>query len=153
MNNDPDEPTAEDRPLLDEVSAAFGPDPVPDGLIDRAAALVTWFDVDDELVALLQDDAAEAVGIRGVASTMSTFATADHAVELSFEIEAGRLRGQLIVGDADSVQLVDVAGATVTEAAVDDLGAFEFDSGSSGPVRLRLLLSAGHTVYTDWFTP
>lgn len=153
MNHDPDEPTEEEQPLLDELSAALGPDPMPDGLIDRAASLVTWFDVDHELVALLQEDAAEPVGVRGNAVTTSTYATSDHAVEVSVDIERGSIRGQLVIGDADSAQLVDAAGATVAEASVDELGAFELDAGTSRPVRLRLLLRAGNTVDTDWFTP
>jgi len=153
MNHDPDEPTEEEQPLLDELRAALGPDPVPDGLIDRAASLVTWFDVDHELVALLQEDTAEPVGVRGNAVTTATFATADHAVEVSVDIERGAIRGQLVIGDADSVRLVDPAGATIAEAVVDELGAFEFVAGTSGPVRLRLLLRAGDTVDTDWFTP
>lgn len=154
--NDPDEPTANEHRTLDELRAAFGRDPLPGGIVERAEGLVAWFDVDDELVAVLEEHRDELVGTRGLAPT-STFATSDGDAVVEIEVvradDGDHVVGQLLVGGADRASLVDATGSVVQAVDVDELGRFELvvDADVHGPHRLRLVARVGTTVSTDWF--
>jgi hypothetical protein len=52
-----------DRELLAALGEACGDDPLPVGIIDRADALLTWADVDEELAELLETSSAELAGL------------------------------------------------------------------------------------------
>ncbi len=147
---DPDEISDDEAPLLAELGRAVGSDPVPDGLIERAAGLVAWFDVDAEIAALL-DEAAEPAGTRGGTTTAVRFATADRSTEIELDIDGDRIVGFVLAGSARSVVAVRADGHASPAVEVDDLGRFELVAGAGGPHRLRLVDPVGAAVMTDWF--
>lgn len=149
--NDPDAIDATEASLLADLADALGRERTPDDVIDRAERLVAWFDVDDELVALLQSATGELAGTRGGTTTGMRFATADGSTEVELDIDGGRIVGHVVVGDADSVAVERPDGFRSNVVAVDELGRFELATSASGPHRLRLLHDAGATVTTDWF--
>lgn len=154
--NDPDDINDDERRVLDELRDALGPDPLPSGTIERAEALATWFTVDEELTALLEEHGDELVGTRGLAAGLS-FATADGTTVVEVDVVetpgSRRIDGQVLVGAADRASLVDESGSVVRSTAVDDLGRFdvELEAERRGPHRVRLTDRTGITVTTDWF--
>ncbi|MFC7548936.1 hypothetical protein [Plantactinospora sp. GCM10030261] len=154
MNAEGDQPSAAQARLLDALGRALSPDPLPDGLVDRAVQLRVLRDLDSALVTLLEQVTAEPAGMRGDGDdARREFATGDGAVALELVPEPGRLAGQILAGDPVEVILESRAG-TLASTGVDELGRFAFVTGSgagaAGPVRLRLLGGAT-TPVTDWF--
>jgi hypothetical protein len=153
---DPDDevpPSAADTELLWALAGALGPDPVPDGLIERAAELLVMVDLNTELVALLQEAATglDAAGTRGDADIAAPleFVSIDGAVTIEIVLDQDGVAGQLIGADATFVTLERPSGASV-DAPVDALGRFHFSASSPGPARVRVL-AGDITVSTDWF--
>ena len=85
---DPDELMSDaDRELLAALGEAWGDDPLPVGIIDRADGLLTWADVDEELAELLETSSAETAGTRGasLSGAVLEFQVADGTV--LFEVD------------------------------------------------------------------
>ena len=150
--HDPDELTSDaDRELLAALGDAWGDDPLPVGIIDRAEGLLTWADVDEELAELLETSAAETAGTRGasVSGTVLEFQVADGTVLIEVDLGGDAVAGQVLGVDVDVVVLERPGGESDT-ASVDELGHFSFPDPEPGAVRLRI--AAGSTdVRTDWF--
>jgi hypothetical protein len=131
-------------------------EPVPDHLVDFARQSFTWRSIDADLAALVYDSAdAELAGVRGEDMPRQiTFQASDIEIEaMVFDdgdpTGARRLVGQLVPAAPSTIQLVSGTGIHTTSC--DHLGRFSFDSLTSGPVRLCLLVSdALRTVHTDW---
>lgn len=147
---DPDEVTDAERSLLGPLGAALGDDPLPGGIVERAEALVTWFGVDDELVALLEEQSEEMAGTRGGATGMS-FATPDGTTEIEIGFDGPTVVGHVLIGAAVEVHLIDATGADVATTPIDELGRFDLAVNVQGPHRLRFIAGEGNTVVTDWF--
>jgi hypothetical protein len=149
---DPDELMSEaDRELLAALGDACGDDPLPVGIIDRADALLTWADVDEELAELLETTSAEVAGTRGASQsdTVLEFQVADGTVLIEVDLGSGGITGQVLGIDVDVVALERPGGESGT-VDVDELGHFSFPDPEPGAVRLRI--AAGTTdVRTDWF--
>jgi hypothetical protein len=148
---EPDDVTSDaDRRLLGALGDALGPEPLPDGLVERARGLITWADVDHELAALLDEAGAEQVGTRGVSvGDVLGFRLADGSIVVEVELDGTALRGSVVGADVDDVELARPDGQLRT-AAVDALGEFTFADVAAGPVRIGLR-TAGRTIHTDWF--
>lgn len=147
----PDDLTADEQAILADLAVVLGADPVPNGLIERAEGLVAWFDVDTELVALLEEPDKELVGTRGGSATGLIFVTSDRSTELEVELGSGRVVGHLVAGDAVVASLVRADGSEAARAEIDDLGRFELVTDETGPHRLGVVNSSGVTINTDWF--
>ena len=148
---DPDELMSDDdRELLDALGDAWGDDPLPVGIIDRADGLLTWADVDQQLAELLETTSAEMAGTRGAPSgTVLEFQVADGTVLIEVDLGGDAVAGQVLGIDVDVVVLERPSGESGT-APVDELGHFSFPDPEPGAVRLRI--AAGSTdVRTDWF--
>ncbi len=140
-----------DRELLAALGEAWGDDPLPVGIIDRADWLLTWADVDDELAELLETSGAEPSGTRGASSdTVLEFQVADGTVLIEVDSARGGVEGQVLGTDVDVIVLERPGGESDT-APVDDLGHFSFPDPEPGAVRLRIAIETGTDVRTDWF--
>lgn len=151
-DRDDDVLSAEDARLLDRLAAALGPDPQPEGMVYRLEGLLAFRDVDRELLELLQEAAAEPVGMRGDTETADrlVFQLGDGSVSLELHLDRDRLSGQLLDGEVTEVALERLAGPPVV-SGVDPLGRFTFERPDPGPARLRLQAAAGQALATDWF--
>jgi hypothetical protein len=140
-------PSDRDVALLRALGEALDADPMPEGLLDRATALLAVVDLDADLVALLQ----ELAGTRGSSDLAAplAFVTPDGAVTIEIELDRGAVIGQLVGADAVVVTLERTSGASV-DAPVEALGRFRFAAPSPGPARLRVRI-ADTTISTDWF--
>ena len=118
-----DEPTPADDRLLADLAAMLGPDTPPDGLLERAAGLVDWIDVDHELAQLLEESDLEAAGVRGTttANASVTFEVGDGSVVVELTFDDGRVIGQVLAGAPSAVSLERLDG-DVVEAVVDEVG-------------------------------
>ena len=142
-----------DRELLAALGDAWGDDPLPVGIIDRADALLTWADVDEELAELLETSGTELAGTRGgsASDTVLEFQVADGTVLIEIDLaRAGSVDGQVLGTEVDVVVLERPGGESET-APVDDLGHFSFPDPEPGAVRLRIAVGTGTDVRTDWF--
>ena len=141
-----------DRELLAALGEAWGDDPLPVGIIDRADGLLTWADVDEELAELLETSSAELAGTRGAstADTVLEFQVADGTVLIEVDVAAGGVTGQVLGTDVDVIVLERPGGESET-APVDELGHFSFPDPEPGAVRLRIAVGTGADVRTDWF--
>src|SRR5688572_18870635 len=130
---------ARDARLLDELGEALGPDVPPPGLVERAAGLLAFAEVDRELAELLDASAAEMAGMRGAATGAEplVFEVADGSVAVEVTLAGDRLDGQVLSGAPVEVALQHVTGPART-CPVDELGRFSFDRPAAGPTRLRL---------------
>ena len=149
---DPDELMSDDdRELLDALGDAWGDDPLPVGIIDRADGLLTWADVDQQLAELLETTSAEMAGTRGAPSgTVLEFQVADGTVLIEVDLGGDAVAGQVLGIDVDVVVLERPSGESGT-APVDELGHFSFPDPEPGAVRLRIAAGTGTDVRTDWF--
>lgn len=148
-----DEPVSvDDARLIERLAGALGPDPAPEGMLNRLEGLLAFRDVDRELVTLLQDAAAEPAGLRGTAGVQHrlAFELGDGSVSVELVPERGLLRGQVLAGEVTEVVLERLAAESRT-TAVDALGRFTFDDPAAGPARLRLRGRATRPWTTDWF--
>jgi hypothetical protein len=154
---DPDDevPSEPDAELLRALGAALGPDRLPDGLIERAVELLAVVDLNEELVALLEEAATalEVAGTRSAAdadvAAPMAFASMDGTVTIEITLGQDVVMGQLIGADAVVVTLERTAGASV-DVPVEALGRFRFTGLAPGPARVRVRV-ADTTVSTDWF--
>lgn len=165
---EPDDLDPADQALLDELAAALGPDPVDEGLVTACRALLGVADLDDELTALLVEAAAgaELTGVRGGpaagASARLTFEAADGEVVVDVRpgdaTEQGAAGGGAVRLDVD-VLPATAGSVTVEQASGHRRGPFPLDpEGScrvtgelSGPLRLRVAVTDGPVVVTEWF--
>ena len=141
-----------DRELLAALGDAWGDDPLPVGIIDRADALLTWADVDEELAELLETTSAELAGTRGASQpdTLLEFQIADGTVLIEVDLGSSGITGQVLGIDVDVVALERPGGESGT-APVDEFGHFSFPDPEPGAVRLRIAAATGTDVRTDWF--
>ena len=150
---DPDELMSDaDRELLAALGDAWGDDPLPVGIIDRAAELLTWADVDEELAELLETSSAELAGTRGASAsdTVLEFQVADGTILIEVDFARGGVQGQVLGTDIDVIVLERPGGESGT-APVDPIGHFSFPDPEPGTVRLRIATGTGTDVRTDWF--
>ena len=142
-----------DRELLSALGEAWGDDPLPVGIIDRADALLTWADVDEELAALLETSSTELAGTRGAAAsdTVLEFQIADGTVLIEVDLARGAgVDGQVLGTEVDVIALERPGGESDT-TTVDESGHFSFPDPEPGAVRLRIATGTGTVVRTDWF--
>ena len=141
-----------DRDLLAALGEAWGDDPLPVGIIDRADGLLTWADVDEELAELLETSSAELAGTRGasLSDTVLEFRVGDGNIVIEVDLGSGPLAGQVLGIDVDVV-ILERPGGTSGTADVDELGHFSFPDPEPGAVRLRIATGTGTDVRTDWF--
>lgn len=151
-NVDDESMSAEEARLLDRLGGALGADPPPAGMTRRVEGLLSFHDVDRELMELLQDAAAEPAGMRGAVGRQDRLAFDLGPGQVSVELlhERDGVYGQVVSGDVVEVVLERVSAARQT-APVDAIGAFFFTQPVPGPARLRLRLRAAAPVTTDWF--
>jgi hypothetical protein len=139
-----------DRRTLDALGDALGRETLPDGLLDRAAGLLAWADIDHELASLLDEADLEQAGTRGAAiGSLLEFRLDDGTIVIDVDIDERAVRGQIVGGDATRVELARADGR-VDGVEVDDLGSFSFDDVTPGSVRI-VLRSGGRAIHTDWF--
>jgi hypothetical protein len=139
-----------DARLLAALGEALGSDRLPAFLVENAEELIVLKDLDSALVELLDQPAAEPVGMRGGSGyPLLQFEAADGSVAVELAPERDRLVGQVLAGELTGVALESRSGVVAT-ATVDELGRFSFDQVTAGPARLRLLRGAA-PVTTDWF--
>ncbi len=148
---DPDAVTDDEAPMLDALGRALGTDAPPPGLAERAESLLGWFDVDDELVALLQEHADEPAGVRGASSAATAVRTEDGSVAIDIEFDHLEITGHVVGGDVVRIELVESGGAPIASSDVDELGGFRIAASQRGPHRLRLVRSGGETILSEWF--
>jgi hypothetical protein len=159
-----DDPDAADARLLHALGSMLGTDPPPEGLNERARALVEILDVDSDLAELLAPATAELAGARGATDVIDTltFELADASVTIELELPkpGDELAGLLTVDSAEGatgvrVDIEDAAGVVRASGAVDDLGRFVLAPASDGPVlgpvRLRVHAPDERPIATDWF--
>ena len=151
---DPDDMMSDaDRELLAALGEAWGDDPLPVGIIDRADGLLTWADVDEELAELLETSSAELAGTRG-ASHIGHGARVPGRRRNRAGRSRPRPRRCRGPGARDGRRCDRVwnapAGSPDT-APVDELGHFSFPDPEPGAVRLRIAVGTGADVRTDWF--
>jgi len=146
------ETTPADERLLADLARMLGRDAPPDGLVERAAGLVDWIDVDHELAELLDEPRLEAAGTRGARTTdtLATFEVGDGSVVIELVLDDGRLVGQVLAGTPSRISLERLNHA-VADAVVDDVGRFVFAEVATGPARLRWSTTTERPVITDWF--
>jgi hypothetical protein len=151
MSDMPDALPPDDARLVDDLRAALGPDPLPAGLLDRAAGLLGWMDVDHELATLLEEAAVEPSGTRGSGdATVMTYEVADGSVTVELVVGWGELRGQVLSGDVTLV-LVERSGGDTQDVPLDELGQLAATGLPHGPARLRLVRGSALPVVTEWF--
>lgn len=148
---DDNEFTSADEALARLVRDALGADPLPPGLLDRAAELVTMADLDAELASLADESVEELAGLRGgaAAPTVHRFTSPDGAVTVELTVATGRLDG-VVVGPPVDVVVVQRADGTRVTGVVDELGQFTVDGLPAGPARL-VVGNPPALVATDWF--
>jgi len=142
-----------DRELLAALGEAWGDDPLPVGIIDRADALLTWADVDEELAELLETSSTELAGTRGASTsdTVLEFQVADGTVVIEVDLaRGGGVDGQVLGTEVDVIVLERPGGESET-APVDAVGHFSFPDPEPGAVRRRIAVGTGADVRTDWF--
>jgi hypothetical protein len=141
-----------DRELLAALGDAWGDDPLPVGILDRADGLLSWADVDDELAELLETSSAELAGTRGasLSGTALEFQVGDGTVLIEVDLGSGGVAGQVLGVAVDAVVLERPGGESGT-APVDELGHFSFPDPEPGAVRLRIATGTGTHIRTDWF--
>jgi hypothetical protein len=156
-NETPDLLGDEDEALLQELrGAARRFDPPPASVLDAARASLTWRTIDAELAALEFDSAVDlaATAVRsGEGPRLLTFA----APGLNIEVEVSpvgprrQLVGQLVPAQAARIDVRHAGGVTTVRA--DQLGRFDADAISAGPVSLRCHLGdapSSPPVVTEW---
>jgi hypothetical protein len=150
VNADDESLSAREARLLRALGQALGPDPLPDGLVERVEQLRVLKDLDSALVKLTDQATAQLVGMRGeTGHARLEFMTDDGSVALELVPEPDRLVGQILAGDLTEVALESRTGVRAT-AVVDQLGRFTIEHVVAGPARLRLVGGAT-TPVTDWF--
>lgn len=152
QGNSEDPPSEREEALLAELRRALGHDAAPEGLVERAAGLVAFADVDRELDELLREVSTETAGVRGPGddNRPRLFEIGDGTVACELAIHPHRLDGQMLSGNVASVALVRLAGPGAF-VPVDDLGQFSFQHVPPGPARLRLDDGSARDLVTDWF--
>jgi hypothetical protein len=153
-DNGVDELTPGDRELLSALAEAWGDDPLPDGIIERAEALLTWAGVDEELAELLESASTEPAGTRGAGGASAPaaveFQVGDGSVVIEVSLGAAAVEGQVLGVAATEVVLERPTG-DAGSSPVDDLGRFSIADPGAGPVRLRVVTGSANEVRTDWF--
>jgi hypothetical protein len=157
-NETPDLHGPEDEALLQELRDAVRRfDPPPDAVLEAARASLTWHTIDAELAALEFDSAVDlattAVRSSGEGPRLLTFA----APGLNIEVEVSpigprrQLVGQLVPAQPARIDVRHAGGVTTVRA--DQLGRFDVDTISAGPVSLRCHLGdvpSRPPVVTEW---
>jgi hypothetical protein len=153
VTNADEQMSPSDNALLRALADAVGGPPPPTGLVARCEGLLAWIDVDAELATLLDQPVAEVAGTRGSGSAPTTleFAVDDRSCVIELSPSAASLHGQLLGGEATSVVLRSISGATLS-ATIDELGDFEIHDPPSGTVRLEFEpLGDLRRIHTEWF--
>jgi hypothetical protein len=156
-NDTPDLLGPEDEDLLRELRAAAGRfDPPPESVLEAARASFTWRTIDAELAALEFDSAVDlaATAVRGgEGPRLLTFAAPGLSIEVEVSPVGSRrqLVGQLVPAQPARIDVRHAGGVTTVRA--DQLGRFDTDAISAGPVSLRCHLGdapSSPPVVTEW---
>ena len=155
-----DNTSPEDEELVAELRAAAAAiDPVPDAVVEAAAAAWTWRTIDAELAELTYDswtDDKQLAGVRGAAtlapsSRLLSFEAKDVALELEIVVEGTerRLVGQIVPPRPGVVEVHHRRGSELCEA--DAVGRFAVASIAPGLFRLTVRPAGNpHEVATAW---
>jgi hypothetical protein len=155
-NEHPDLAAVEDEALLEELrGAARRFDPPPPPVLEAARASLTWRTVDAELAALRFDsvvDQALAAVRSAEGPRLLTFAAPGLSIEVQVSPVGSRrqLVGQLVPAQPARIDVRHAGGVTTVRA--DQLGRFDVDAISAGPVSLRCHLGDAPSppVVTEW---
>jgi hypothetical protein len=155
-NETPDLLGPEDEDLLRELRAAARRfDPPPESVLEAARASFTWRTIDAELAALEFDSAVDlaATAVRsGEGPRLLTFAAPGLNIEVQVSPAGSRrqLVGQLVPAQPARIDVRHAGGVTTVRA--DQLGRFDVDAISAGPVSLRCHLGDAPSppIVTEW---
>jgi hypothetical protein len=146
-------PSDRDESLLKELAEALRPPPeVPAAWLDAAKAAWGWRLVDEELAALTYDSTLDSAGVRGASTATRSLLFEGPGVDVSVEVDAGTLRGQLVPVRPATVTVESADRATVVTTQDLGHGGFSATGLGDGPVRLRIVEEGQPgVVLTSWF--
>ncbi len=145
-------PTSEAQNL--EIEAILGkalaaPREIPPEWREAARAAYTWRTVDEELLALVHDSAADGVAaVRGEAEAR-TLAFSGGGLTLEVELADRRIEGQLDGDGAGEVIFEHVDGRS-RSTTIDESGFFTLTGEDHGLVRFAVRADAGGRLVTEW---
>lgn len=126
-------------------------DTVPSDVTSFAKAAFSWRTIDAELAELDYDSVDEDLpaGVRSSSTArMISFQAGQWMLDVEFDETAGRLLGHISPQDEYTIELHS-SGALFTVQS-DELGRFEANGVSSGPLSLVLRFSDGTVIKTQW---
>jgi hypothetical protein len=143
----------EDTELIAQLRDALGEaDPVPADVAEFAKAAFTWRDIDAELASIAFDSSTEDVpsGVRSTSlARMLSFEVGRWTVDIEYNQSTRRLIGQVEPGQRLTIELHFAGGAWGIRS--DELGRFEFDDVSPGPVSLVIRTPGDlEVIKTEW---
>ena len=125
------------------------PREIPPEWREAARAAYTWRTVDEELLALVHDSAADGVAaVRGEAEAR-TLAFSGGGLTLEVELADRRIEGQLDGEGAGEVIFEHVDGRT-RSTTIDETGFFTLTGEDHGLVRFAVRADAGGRLVTEW---
>lgn len=142
----------EDEKLLAKLREGLGEsDAVPSDVTAFAKAAFTWRTIDAELAELDYDSIDEDLpaGVRSSATArMISFQAGQWMLDVEYDEAMGRLLGHVSPQATYTIELHS-AGALFTVES-DELGRFEADGVSPGPLSMIVRLTDGSVIKTQW---
>lgn len=142
----------DDDRLLAQLRAGLAEsDTVPSDVTAFAKAAYSWKTIDADLAELDFDSIEEDLpaGVRSSATArMISFQVGQWMLDVEYDETSGRLLGQ-ISPESDYTVELHTAGALFSVAS-DEIGRFEADGISRGPLSMVLRLSGGDVIKTQW---
>lgn len=126
-------------------------DPVPSDVTSFAKAAFTWRSIDAELAELEYDSIDEELpaGVRSsTTARMVSFQAGQWMLDVEYDEATGRLLGHISPQTTHTVE-IHSAGALFTVDS-DELGRFEADGVTPGPVSMILRFTDGTVIKTQW---
>jgi len=146
------ETSREEREVLAKLrDGLHQSDPAPSDIAEFAKAAFAWRGIDADL-AELDFDSIEEDQLQGVRSTATTrmvsFQAGQWMLDIEFDEGTGRLMGHISPQSSYTVEL-HTSGALFSVES-DELGRFEADSVSPGPLSMVLRFGDGSVIKTQW---
>jgi len=144
--------SSEDQEVLAKLREGLrSSDPTPSDIAEFAKAAFEWRGIDAEL-AELDFDSVEGDQLQGVRSTatsrMISFQAGQWMLDVEYDEATGRLMGHISPQSSFTVEL-HTSGALFSVES-DELGRFEAESVSPGPLSMVLRLGDGSVIKTQW---
>lgn len=142
----------EDEEMLENLrEGLLSSDPTPSDIAEFAKAAFEWRGIDADL-AELDFDSVEDDQLQGVRSTatsrMISFQAGQWMLDVEYDEATRRLIGHISPQSPYTVEL-HTSGALFSLES-DDLGRFEAESVSSGPLSMVLRFEDGSVIKTQW---